>query len=61
MTTDSSGPAARRPGRDRARLDEVFGTVLFDTTADERGHTGVGDADPPDDWYLRNRPPHHDR
>ena len=48
--------------RDRKpNLDKVFGDVLPDTTADERDH----DPNPPetrdDDWYERNRPPHHDR
>lgn len=50
-------PADRE--RRRPTLDEVFGEVLPDRTSDER------DQDPPDtrddDWYERNRPPHHDR
>ena len=44
--------------RRRPTVDEVFGDVLPDTTSDER------DQEPPDqndDWYERNRPPHHDR
>jgi len=53
---DSTSTADRR-----RRIDEVFGDVLPATTADERdqGH----DREPGDreDWYLRNRPPHHDR
>jgi len=44
--------------RRRPTVDEVFGTVLPDTTSDER------DPEPPDtrddDWYERNRPPHHE-
>lgn len=42
---------------DRRLLDEIFGDVLPDTTADERdpsGHTGYGEQ-----WYQENRPPHH--
>jgi hypothetical protein len=47
-----------RPGRrDHRRLDDVFGDVLPETTADER------QPEPPgrdgDAWYLENRPPHH--
>lgn len=41
-------------------LRRVFGDVLPDTTADERGD---GDADRDDDrelWYRENRPPHHE-
>jgi hypothetical protein len=45
--------------RQRRKLDEVFGNVLPDTTSDERDHPAP-DPDP-DDWYERNRPPHHDR
>jgi len=48
-------PDRRR--RDRA-LDDIFGEVLPSTTSDER------DPEPPDDrddWYERERPPHHDR
>jgi hypothetical protein len=47
------------PPRRRPTVDEVFGDVFPDTTSDER------DPEPPDsssdDWYERNRPPHHDR
>lgn len=47
-----------RQNRDRA-LDEIFGEILPSTTSDER------DPDPrndnTDDWYERERPPHHDR
>jgi hypothetical protein len=48
-----------RPEDRRPDLDEIFGEVLPSTTSDER------EPDPadrePDDWYERNRPPHHDR
>ncbi|WP_175482934.1 hypothetical protein [Actinokineospora iranica] len=49
-------PPARAKPRRPASLDEIFGDVLPDTTADER------DLTPPtsDDWYERNRPPHHE-
>jgi hypothetical protein len=47
------------PARERRRrLDEIFGDVLPETTADER------ETERPEDnesWYERNRPPHHDR
>jgi hypothetical protein len=42
----------------RRRLDEVFGDVLPETTKDER----EPDAQPEqrdEDWYQRNKPPHH--
>ena len=38
------------------RLRRVFGDVLPDQTADERGED---DADR-ERWYRENRPPHHD-
>ncbi len=42
------------------RLQHVFGTVLPDTTDDERtGEPAIRDAER-DDWYRENRPPHHD-
>jgi hypothetical protein len=48
----------QREPRRRPSVDEVFGAVLPDTTADER------EPEPPTDresWYERERPPHHDR
>ncbi|WP_035303933.1 hypothetical protein [Actinokineospora inagensis] len=54
----SNAPEAGEPAkRRRPTLDEIFGDVLPDTTADERDPTTP--AATPDDWYLRNRPPHH--
>ncbi|MBK1785492.1 hypothetical protein [Prauserella cavernicola] len=47
------------PRRSRKRIDEVFGDVLPETTSDERDPKPTGPAS--DDWYLENRPPHHDR
>ncbi len=44
------------PEERRRKIDEIFGDVLPDTTKDER------DPEPDkrdDDWYLRNKPPHH--
>jgi hypothetical protein len=48
------------------RLDEVFGEVLPETTADERDSDRQPDArsaDPEhadrDTWLRSNRPPHH--
>jgi hypothetical protein len=55
MATDPTPD--RRPRR--PDLDEIFGEVLPDTTSDER-EPGAADRDP-DDWYQRNRPPHHDQ
>ncbi|MCV7171042.1 hypothetical protein H7I41_14075 [Mycobacterium manitobense] len=48
---------ARRP---TPPVNEVFGDVLPDTTADERDQ-GSSDAHAQhDDWLRENRPPHHD-
>lgn len=62
MTPADADPADADPAGEarwqrRKRLDEVFGDDLPDTTGDERG-PGSG-AGRPDDWYERNRPPHH--
>lgn len=43
----------------RRRVDEVFGDVLPEITADERDPEPGASAS--DSWYLENRPPHHDR
>jgi hypothetical protein len=50
--------AAKRAAeaRRRRRADEVFGTALPATTSDEREPDRPRDED---EWYLRNRPPHH--
>ena len=47
--TPASAAAQRR------RLDEIFGDVLPELTADELEATRSQD----DVWYLENRPPHH--
>ncbi|WP_167674253.1 MULTISPECIES: hypothetical protein [Nocardiaceae] len=41
---------------DRARLARIFGDVLPDTTSDERSRRDEGTTD---DWFDRERPPHH--
>lgn len=46
---------------DRKRLDDVFGDVLPDTTSDERDPRERAERGRDDDWYLTNRPPHHDQ
>ena len=48
-------PDTETEARRRAALDRIFGDVLPDTTRDERPEK---EADG-DDWYTRNRPPHH--
>nr|WP_198151788.1 hypothetical protein [Kibdelosporangium sp. MJ126-NF4]CEL19319.1 hypothetical protein [Kibdelosporangium sp. MJ126-NF4]CTQ94882.1 hypothetical protein [Kibdelosporangium sp. MJ126-NF4] len=46
------------PEERRRKIDEIFGDVLPDTTKDERDpESEPGKRD--DDWYLRNKPPHH--
>ncbi|MPY80536.1 MAG: hypothetical protein GEV04_19220 [Actinophytocola sp.] len=42
-----------------ARLDEVFGQILPDTSSDEREPSWRESSVTSDDWYLDNRPPHH--
>jgi hypothetical protein len=55
----SGARPSREARQSRRRFDEVFGDVLPETTADEREPGGGRGRD--DDWYLDNRPPHHDR
>jgi len=50
-----SGDAAGK----RRRVDEVFGDLLPDVTSDERDMHAEGATK--DQWYLENRPPHHER
>ena len=54
---DPIGAPAGRPAVDRRLLDEIFGDVLPDTTADERDPSG--DRGYSEQWYRDNRPPHH--
>ncbi|HEY9311680.1 hypothetical protein [Williamsia sp.] len=49
----------------RAELDKIFGDDMPETTSDERslracdeGHRGVDMQS--DEWFLANRPPHHE-
>ena len=64
---DPAATADRSPDADderaraerRRRLDAVFGDVLPDVTADERGPDPRSGKPGDDDWYLENRPPHH--
>ena len=51
--------SARAETRRRARLVEVFGDVLPETTSDERDHD-VRPEEPASDAWLREQvPPHH--
>ncbi|MFF5992305.1 hypothetical protein [Prauserella flavalba] len=60
MTGDEARKPSEPPRRSRnRRIDEVFGEVLPETTSDERDPKP--DRSASDDWYLENRPPHHDR
>ncbi len=59
-----SDPAAERAARAaeaerRRRRDRVFGAVLADTTADERGPGSSTSDRSRDDELRRNVPPHH--
>lgn len=42
-----------------ARLNEVFGDVLPETTSDEREDGSARDSADRDEWFRANRPPHH--
>ncbi len=58
--SEASPPANTGPAH-RRRLDEIFGDVLPDVTADERDPSRAADRAADDDrWFLDNRPPHHD-
>lgn len=58
MTQDEAA-AARERARKRARLDAVFGSVLPQTTGDERDEPGSRASHRSTTDYLRDRPPHH--
>lgn len=51
--------AHRASRADAARLEQVFGTVLPETTSDERDDDGRSSTGTSDSWFLENRPPHH--
>ncbi|MEU6646747.1 hypothetical protein ABZ863_29975 [Saccharomonospora sp. NPDC046836] len=55
---DAEPPEPPRRSR-RRTIDEVFGEVLPETTSDERDTQPSRSST--DDWYVENRPPHHDR
>ncbi|NKX91282.1 hypothetical protein [Nocardia coubleae] len=59
--SDSTSPeereAARRKAAEAARLARIFGDVLPETTADERGGGSRGSDD--DEWLRSQIPPHH--
>ncbi len=52
---DDAHAAARR----RARLAEVFGDALPDTTSDEREPDGAREEPASDAWLRAQVPPHH--
>ena len=48
------------PAERRARLDEIFGEVMPETTSDERDPgDSRGEDDPADAWLRAQVPPHH--
>ncbi|QIK68318.1 hypothetical protein G7072_01985 [Nocardioides sp. HDW12B] len=69
QSADEPGATGSDPASDRAaraqeaerrrRRDRVFGAVLADTTADERGHGSSAGDRSRDDELRRNVPPHH--
>nr|WP_309234747.1 hypothetical protein [Nocardia sp. XZ_19_385] len=56
-SSDDPRPADRR-ARDAARLAEIFGDALPDTTRDERGDDSEAPSSS-DDWLRSQVPPHH--
>jgi hypothetical protein len=56
MTPPTPTPPPGKPSK--KDLDNIFGDVLPSTTSDERDDQAPRES--PDDWYERNRPPHHD-
>jgi hypothetical protein len=57
--SDSTAEKKSRARIDRARLAQVFGDALPDTTKDERGFGEEGSGDS-DEWLKRQVPPHHE-
>ena len=55
-----SGPREETAAERRARIDEIFGDTMPETTSDERD-PGVrrGEDDPTDAWLRAQVPPHH--
>ncbi len=60
-TSPSRQPASGELTEDerRRRRAAVFGDVLPDTTADERGDGEAGGRDASEEWLRRQVPPHH--
>ncbi|PZT97662.1 MAG: hypothetical protein DI630_21070 [Gordonia sp. (in: high G+C Gram-positive bacteria)] len=59
--SDSTG---RKRSKTRAELEKVFGDDLPLTSSDERpiGRSDEGHSNADmrgDEWFIRNRPPHH--
>jgi hypothetical protein len=55
---DPAGRAGETPAQRRARLAEVFGDVLPETTGDERDPEPRRERDG-DEWLRSQVPPHH--
>lgn len=55
-----SGPREETAAERKARVDEIFGDTMPETTSDERD-PGVrrGEDDPNDAWLRAQVPPHH--
>ncbi len=55
-----SGPREETSAERKARVDEIFGDTMPETTSDERD-PGVrrGEDDPNDVWLRAQVPPHH--
>lgn len=64
MTEQAKRQSPDRARIDRARIDRIFGTVLPETTDDERDPSGAPQSGAAreaasDEWLRRNVPPHH--
>lgn len=56
---DASKPSPAEAEERRRRRARVFGDVLPETTADERGDGGAEQDTGADEWLRRQVPPHH--
>ena len=59
MTERDDRDAALDRARRRARLAEVFGDVLPESTSDDRDDEVRRDGSGGDDWLRAQVPPHH--
>ena len=59
MTERDDRDAALDRARRRARLAEVFGDVLPESTSDDRDDDVRRDGSGGDDWLRAQVPPHH--